>query len=32
MLGWNTLLYNLTKNTNAFPFFAENVRVEHSLI
>ena len=31
-IGWNTPLYNLTKNTNTFPFFAENDRVEHSTI
>ena len=31
-LGWNTPLYNLTKNTNTFPFLVENDRVEHSSI
>ena len=31
-IRWNTPLYNLTKNTNTFPLFAENDKVEHSSI
>ena len=32
LIGWNTPLYNLTKNTNTFPLFAEIDKVEHSTI
>ena len=32
LIGWNTPLYNLTKNTNTFPLFVEIDGVEHSTI
>ena len=31
-IRWNTPLYNLTKNMNTFPLFAEIDKVEHSSI
>ena len=32
LIGWNTSPYNLTKNMNTFPLFAEIDKVEHSTI